>query len=194
MADLPTALYRAAQVRELDRIAIERARIPAMTLMERAGKAAWGCLTELWPEARSVTVVCGGGNNGGDGYVLARLARDQGASVQVVGMVEPRALKGEAKAVADRCRAVGLEVSGSIPDGARGADVIVDALVGTGLDRPVEQHYVQAIQSINASNKPVLSIDMPSGLHADTGRVMGVAVNASATITFVGLKQGLFTG
>lgn len=194
MPELPGALYSAAQARELDRIAIERSRIPAMTLMERAGQAVWKCFAELWPGARSVTVVCGGGNNGGDGYVFARLAHEQGTSVDLVGVVPPQKLKGEAKAAADRFQATGLKVSGLGSDGARRADVIVDALLGTGLDRQVEQEYLQAIGSINAGNKPVLSIDIPSGLHADTGRVMGAAVSASATITLIGLKLGLFTG
>jgi NAD(P)H-hydrate epimerase len=194
---LPTALYRAAQVRELDRIAIEEAGIPGSTLMERAGTAAFSALRAHWPAKRCIAVVCGVGNNAGDGFVLARLAGQAGLQVGVYQVGDAERLKGDALAAAEAWRATG----GSIQTFAEGclagdylADAVVDALFGTGLDREVEGPWRTAVEAMNGSRVPVLAIDIPSGLHADSGRVLGVAVRARVTVTFIGLKQGLFTG
>ncbi|MBI2969774.1 MAG: NAD(P)H-hydrate epimerase, partial [Gammaproteobacteria bacterium] len=194
MSVLPTALYRAAQVRELDRLAGAQVRTPGNTLMERAGAAAWKILVELWPGARSVTIVCGGGNNGGDGYVLARLAHEQGFRVQVIAVAAPQTLRGDARTAADRWLASACGVHASFPPEARSADVVVDALLGTGLDRPVEGEPAGAVAWMNECQGRILSLDIPSGLHADTGQAMGACVRATATVTFIGLKPGLFTG
>ena len=194
---LPTALYRAAQVRELDRIAIQEAGIPSSTLMERAGTAAFSALRAHWTARRRIAVVCGVGNNAGDGFVLARLAGQAGLQVAVYQVGDAERLKGDALAAAEAWRAAG----GSIQTFAEGclagdcwADVVVDALFGTGLDREVEGSWRTAVEAMNGSGAPVLAIDIPSGLHADSGRVLGVAVKARVTVTFIGLKQGLFSG
>ena len=190
---LPHALYRAEQVRALDRAAIDDYGIPGAELMARAGAAAYRLLRERWPGARHVTVLCGGGNNGGDGYVVARLAAADGLTVEVLALADPDGLTGDARTMADAFRDAGgtIQPFHAMP---RRTDLIVDALLGTGLDREVQGDWAQAIAAANAHLAPKLAIDIPSGLHADTGRILGLAIQAEATISFIGLKQGLFTG
>lgn len=191
---LPHALYRAAGVRELDRIAIEDHGIPGLTLMERAGAASYRLLRETWPTVGALAVICGGGNNAGDGFVVARLAHADGLQVHVVMVGAEASLKGDARSAYDAMLEAGVEAeafAGTVP---AGADVLVDALLGTGIDREVTGEWRRAIEAMNASGSPVLAIDIPSGLHADSGHVMGAAVRADLTISFIGLKAGLFTG
>ena len=193
MTDLPASLYTPAQVRELDRRAIRVHGIPGHVLMARAGRAAWRLIRRRYPGARRLLVLCGGGNNGGDGYVIARLAADAGLRVDLCALSEPTALTGDA----GRAAGEALEQLAPIPfsDGlAHEADVIVDALLGTGLDRPVAGPLAEVIQAVNAADRPVVAVDVPSGLSAASGKVLGVAVRAALTPTFIGLKQGLFTG
>jgi NAD(P)H-hydrate epimerase len=194
MPDLPLGLYTAAQVRALDRHAIESAGIPSYALMTRAGTAAFDALRRAWPTARRVLVVCGAGNNGGDGYVLARLAKSEALEVSVAALTAPERLKGDARRAFDECRAAGVPIGNPNLEELGNADVIVDALFGTGLDRPLDADAVALVGQINASAKPVLAIDLPSGLHADTGAIMGGAVRATRTISFIGLKLGCFLG
>jgi NAD(P)H-hydrate epimerase len=185
-------LYRAESVRELDRLAIERHGINGYDLMRRAGRRAFEILRGRWPEARAVTICCGGGNNGGDGYVMARLAREADLSVQLIAMKSPDELAGTARQAADDWRAIGGTIEQ--PDERLRGDVIVDALLGTGLDRPVRDDYARLIAHINDAGRPVLAVDVPSGLHADTGTPLGHCVRADATVTFIGRKRGLYTG
>jgi len=191
-APLPDALYRAEQVRALDQAAIA-AGIPGDELMERAGRAAYALLRRLWPEARRLTLLCGPGNNGGDGFVVARLARGDGLEVRVrqLGNSEPQGADARAKLAA--WHAVGGEVE-AFRDLPPATEVIVDALLGIGLERALAGDWLRAVQAVNAQRAPVLAIDIPTGLHADRGQVLGEAVRARATISFIGLKQGLFTG
>jgi NAD(P)H-hydrate epimerase len=191
---LPETLYTAAQVRELDRLAIEERNIPGAKLMQRAGAAAFDLLRTRWPRARRVVVVCGPGNNGGDGYVMARLARAAGLTVNVLSLGVAEKMQGDAAAARKQCKTAGVSIRNFQADLLAGHDVIVDALLGTGLEREVEGEWRAAIEAINASRLPVLAVDVPSGLNADTGHVMGAAVRASATMSFIGLKAGLFTG
>jgi ADP-dependent NAD(P)H-hydrate dehydratase / NAD(P)H-hydrate epimerase len=191
---LPLALYRSGQVRELDRVAIEEMGIPGICLMERAGAAAFNLLQQRWPKARRIIVVCGVGNNGGDGYVVARLAYLAGYDVTVLQLGDTTCLKGEALAAHEAMTDVGLFTQVFAEKKLSIVDLIVDALLGTGLDREVGGQWRQVIEAINRSKRPILSLDIPSGLHADTGTVLGVAIQATATMSFVGLKQGLFTG
>ena len=193
MSQLPYTLYRAADVRELDRIAIQEFGTPGIELMNRAGAAVFDELCSRWPEARHVVVVCGAGNNAGDGYVVARLANEKGMNVSILALIDPAELKGDAKTAWGAVQAAGLSVNEFDTDLLNKADVVVDAIFGTGLDRPVEGGWAEAISAINASQIPVLAIDIPSGLHADSGCVLGHAVRAAATVSFIGLKQGLFT-
>jgi len=197
MTSLPRNLYRAAAIRELDRIAINEFGLPGRELMERAGRAAFVELQARWPQAQRITILCGPGNNGGDGFVIARLAATAGMVVEVFLALDVKCLEGDsAQAYADMCEAglSGLAMKSLAELGLVKADVIVDALFGTGLDRDVEGDLAAKIDMVNASRLPVLAIDIPSGLHADSGRVLGHAVQAAATVSFIGLKQGLFTG
>ncbi len=191
---LPRPVYAVAQVRELDRRAIEGAAIEGYTLMCRAGAAALAELRTRWPEANRLVIVCGAGNNAGDGFVVARLARDAGLAVRLLLVVPRERLKGDALRAARDCAAAGLVFEPFAAESLGAADVVVDALLGTGVDRPVAGDFLAAIEAINAAGRPVLALDVPSGLDADRGWPCGAAVRATATITFVGLKQGLFLG
>ncbi len=191
---LPEALYTAAQVRDLDRRAIEGHGICGATLMARAGAAAFAVLAVRYPRARRLAVVCGPGNNGGDGYVLARLAREAGLEVRVGAVGALPASDGDAGKARAACERSGVMIAPFDPAMLASAEVVVDALLGTGLAREVGGEFRAAIEAINAARRPVLALDVPSGLDADTGAVRGVAVRAAHTLTFVGLKAGLFTG
>ncbi len=190
---LPVNTYSAEQVRELDRIAIEEFEIPGYTLMHRAAVFSYNQLEKKWPDVKSITVICGAGNNAGDGYVIAGLAREDGKQVTVYYLQEPEKLKGDAATAYKYLQASNVTPVKFTDDVSLDADVLVDALLGTGLDRDVEGEYCDAINAINAASPPVLAIDIPSGLNANTGNIMNVAVNADITTTFVGLKKGLFT-
>lgn len=185
-------LYTAAQVRAMDRRAIAGG-VPSTTLMARAGEAAWQALLARWPGARRIGVACGPGNNGGDGYVLARLAREAGREVRLVQLPGggPRT-KASAWAAA-QWRAAGgsvLAFDGDLP----AVDVWVDALYGIGLARPLEDPARALVERLNASRRPVLAMDVPSGIDADTGRAPGVVVRAALTVSFIAAKRGLYTG
>lgn len=193
---LPTPVYSASQIRELDRRATEVHGIASYELMCRAGAEALDVLRKEWPDARSVIVVCGAGNNAGDGLVLARLARAAGLAARVLAVVAPDKLKGAAKQALGDYLAAGLSIE-PFDNGALAAaapDVLVDALLGIGIDRPLEGAFAAAVAAINAARAPILSLDVPSGLHADSGLPLDEAVRADVTITFVGLKQGLYLG
>ncbi|MDE2089857.1 MAG: NAD(P)H-hydrate epimerase, partial [Gammaproteobacteria bacterium] len=194
MSDLPLALYRAEQVRELDRVAIQEYGIPGAVLMERAGSAAFGVLRQRWPQARAITLLCGIGNNGGDGFVVARRARETGLDVRVLQLGDASRLHGDALSAARALQAAGVEIHPWKNQRLDGVDVIVDALLGTGLEREVSGTWREAIEAVNAGAARVLALDIPSGLHADSGAALGAAVRADVTVTFIGLKQGLFTG
>lgn len=197
-ADIPTPadipLYRAAQMRELDRLAIEAAGIPGYTLMSRAASAAWTALRRRWPQARTLVVLCGAGNNGGDGYVLARLARADGRRVRVLQVGDEQRIRGDALTA----RAAYIEAGGNVEPFAStaltDADVIVDALLGTGFAGRLDAHWIGVIDAVNAAAAPVVAMDIPSALHADSGHVADTAIQAQLTVTFIGHKPGLYTG
>ncbi|WP_294946514.1 NAD(P)H-hydrate dehydratase [Sulfurivirga sp.] len=185
-----TPLYTAEQSRTLDRLAMEQG-LPGVLLMKRAAFFAFEVLRRQFPHARKVVVVCGTGNNGGDGFALAQYAHLAGLEVHIMQLGQVSRIRGDALTMLHELSDLGL---GGLPFDAgllNEADVIVDALFGTGLDRPIEGDYAEAIQAINASATPVLALDVPSGLHADSGQVLGVAVKAAHTATFIGHKMGL---
>lgn len=190
---LPFHLYSAAGVRELDRIAINDFGIPGSHLMQRAGRAAFRELLRRWPEPGHLHVFCGTGNNGGDGFVIAALARQRGLPVNVWQVGAPDRIGGDALAARRFAEREGVAIAafaGAVPE----TGVIVDALLGTGLNDAVRPPFSDAIGAINASGLPVLAADIPSGLSSDSGRILGCAVRAAVTVSFIGLKQGLFTG
>ena len=160
--------------------------------MESAGAAVAQLAVKGWSK-RPVAVLCGPGNNGGDGFVVARVLAEAGWPVRVLLAGNQEALKGDAKLMADL-------FSGKIepfsPQGLDGAGLIVDALFGTGVSRPIEGDAAAAIDAINNAPAPALSVDLPSGVNADTGAVMGTAVRAARTVTFFAKKPGhvLFPG
>lgn len=184
-------LYTADQVRELDRVAIEDLGVDGYALMRRAGLAGYRLLRRRCPRARRVAVYCGSGNNGGDGYVLAALAIEAGLDVRLIAVSDPRSDIAK-QALAD-FRAAGGAPRAFDADAAADADVLVDALLGTGLARAPAGDYGRAIEQINASGRPVLALDVPSGLDADTGAALAPCVRADATATFIGRKLGCFT-
>jgi hydroxyethylthiazole kinase-like uncharacterized protein yjeF len=191
---LPTQLYNVAQIRTLETQAINKEGLGEGKLMERAGYAAFLMLKDIWPVARHICIATGPGNNGGDGYVVARLAQQEGFAVRVLTAADPNTLKGDAKNAYQSAVDAGVLISEWDAEHLTMADVIVDALLGTGVQRKVDAHYADIIDAINAAKIPVLSIDIPSGLCADTGRVFGTAVHANVTVTFIGMKSGLCTG
>lgn len=197
MDELPENLYTPEQVGRIDRCVIEHHGGGDGVLMERAGRAAYRVLRRFWPDARRIVLLCGGGNNGGDGYVIARHAAADGLDVRLVALSNPDGLGGDAAGAARASRASVTPLVQTETFEAtclEGADVIVDALLGTGLDRPVEGRYAAAVEAANASAAAVLAVDIPSGLNGATGAVMGDAVRADVTVTFIGVKQGLLTG
>lgn len=192
MGSSPTDIYSVASVREFDRTAIEDIGIPGYTLMTRAGAAAVSAAREQWPDACRWQILCGAGNNAGDGYVVARLAAAEGIDVSVVALVDPEALGGDAAtAYADFAAEGGIAVpwSGELDSEA---ELLVDAMLGSGLMRNVGGDFAACVGKINGHEARVLALDIPTGLHGDTGAVMGCAVQADLTVTFVGLKTGLF--
>lgn len=194
-SDLPGALYTAAQSRALDRTAIEQFAVPGFRLMQRAGHAAFAELLGRWPGVRSLTIVCGTGNNGGDGLIMAGLAWQQGIQVQLLVLAEDYVdrLQGEALDAWRWADAVGVQLKCWRPGMELAGEVLVDALLGTGISGEVTGEAAELITHINRSHRPVLSVDIPSGLCSDTGAVLGVAVRADMTVTFIALKQGLLT-
>jgi len=181
-------------VRDIDRTAIEDEGIPGYTLMTRAGAAAVRAARERFPDANRWQVICGAGNNAGDGYVVARLAAQEGLVVSAVALVDPESLTGDAAtAYADFAAEGGIVMpwEGALDDEA---GLLVDALLGSGLERDVSGEFAKAVAAMNAHRARVMALDIPTGVHGDTGQVMGTAVEADLTVTFVGLKAGLFAG
>lgn len=194
MANLPLAIHTAAQIRALDRHAIDDLGIPGYRLMTSAGEAALTTLRSYWPAAQRIVVLCGPGNNGGDGYVLARLARARRLEVQVIALSDPKSLSGDAQLAWQDFIAAGGSTREWSDDCLDAAEVVVDAIFGIGLSRPVTPEMAARIQAVNDRHMPVLALDIPSGLDADTGRVLGAAIHAERTLTFLGLKLGFYLG
>ena len=191
---MPANLYSVAAVREIDRTTIEDHGVPGYTLMTRAGEAALREATQRYPNARRWQIVCGAGNNGGDGYVVARLASQQGIAVSALALVDPETLTGDAATAWGDFVAEGGVVSPWSGELDAEADLLVDAVLGSGLERDVGGDFAAAVAAFNQHAAPVLALDIPTGINGDTGAVMGCAVKADLTVTFVGLKQGLYLG
>lgn len=193
MTTLPHHLYRPDQVRELDRIAIEEFGIPGVQLMARAGEAAYRTLRAKWPAVERIAFFCGVGNNGGDAFVVARLAQQAGKKVQCYQVGDASRIKGDALTARNGALHAGVPVEAFEGHSLGGFDLVVDGLLGTGLSGEVGDEWRNAIEAINSTAAPVLALDIPSGLDGESGNVLGVAVQANYTITFIGLKTGLFS-
>ncbi|WP_066096594.1 bifunctional ADP-dependent NAD(P)H-hydrate dehydratase/NAD(P)H-hydrate epimerase [Xanthomonas massiliensis] len=189
----PLDLYDVASARSIDVRATAQLGGDAYVLMQRAGLAVWQQLARHWPQARRIVVACGTGNNGGDGYVLARLAHQAGRDVTVVHLPG----HGPASALAQRACTDYLGAGGRValfPSDLADADVLVDALFGIGLNRAPDAPTAAFIEAINAAAAPVLAIDVPSGVDAGRGCVPGTAVRAQLTVQCIVAHVGLYTG
>lgn len=198
-SSLPKVLYSREHVRAIDAAAIA-AGTPGVVLMKRAARAAFELLLREWPSCSGIIVLCGAGNNAGDGYVLAGLAAQECVPVTVWYVSSPGVLRDDALSAYHFAVQEGVACKPFNKQVAQQANlygaksVLVDALLGIGLNKVVRDDYADAIHWINHRRLPVLSLDVPSGLCANTGSVFGLSVNASATITFIGVKKGLLTG
>ena len=190
---LPLKLYTADQVRKLDRIAIDEFNIPGFTLMQRAGQATYKHILDSYPDTKSLCVVCGIGNNGGDGYVIATLAKKAGLAVSVIQLGEANSVKGDALLARENLLKSGVKTSPLKID-LLDVDIIVDAIFGTGLTRDITGAWADTINAINKSQAKKVAVDIPSGLCADTGKIFDTCIKADLTVTYIGLKSGLFTG
>jgi hydroxyethylthiazole kinase-like uncharacterized protein yjeF len=188
------SLYRAEQVHAMDRYAIDQLGISGTVLMERAGAAAFSLLQRRWPQARTLAVICGTGNNGGDGFVVARLAAEAGLDVRVLLLGDTNHLQGDALAASQRLQSVDIDPVPFDIELLTHCDLIVDAILGIGLQGPVEGERRQAIDMVNQTGLPILALDIPSGIDADSGEVQGDAIKAAVTISFIGIKRGLYAG
>lgn len=186
-------LYTASEVYALDEAAIAGG-IPSLQLMKRAGRAAFDLLAERFPAPELISVYCGAGKNGGDGYVLAALAAQRLLPVQVIQLTGAEKLTGEARQAYEFALQEGVKIIPFAHATAPVNGVIVDGLLGIGLRGAPTGEFVKAIEQINQIRLPVLALDIPSGLHADTGAVAGVVVQAQLTIPYIAVKRGLVTG
>lgn len=180
-------------IREIDRISIEEYGIPGLILMENAGRAVSKVVFEEFPLSRRIAIFAGGGNNGGDGYVIARHLISEGLDVTTYLTSDPTNYRGDAFTNFEILHKIGGKLI-DIRNGFsqyEGADLIIDALLGTGLDRDVEEFYRDVIDFINSQPVPRIAVDIPSGLDADTGFPLGVSIKANVTVTFVVPKIGL---
>jgi hydroxyethylthiazole kinase-like uncharacterized protein yjeF len=196
-----TKIVTGAQMQELDRRTIGEARIPGTVLMERAGAGLATGIEEIFgsPRGKRITILCGKGNNGGDGFVAARLLRRRQAQVRILTLTPVSELSRDAATMYRQfIRAAGKSAvqpyrstSQALPL-LRESDILIDALLGTGLSSDVTGRYGDAIDNINDAGRPVVAVDLPSGLHADTGAILGRAVRATLTVTFGLPKLGLY--
>lgn len=197
---MPQHYYQAKTIRDIELLAMRILSISEYELMQRAARSAFNVLMDQWRNTRRVAVVCGSGNNGGDGYELAAHALKLGLQAEVWAISDAKTN------TAQSARQAYLNAGGEVRVWnhelfmARHRDghaVLVDALLGTGLQQAPREGYAQAIDTINAmqaTGTPILALDVPSGIHADTGHAPGASVNASLTVSFVGKKPGLVTG
>lgn len=188
-------IYNIQQIRDIEQEAFNVLKIPEDMLMQRAGRAAFTVLQQHYPNCKNIAVLCGAGNNGGDGYVVAALAKGCGLSVQIIHVGLPKATQVAAFAAFEHCQMLSIPIiEYDNPQQIKGFDIIVDALLGIGLKGVVRGLSQQLIQAVNAERGIVLAIDTPSGLDVDKGIILGDAIRAHATVTFIGKKIGMLTG
>ena len=184
-------LYTAEQSREIDQMLIAQTPIAGYELMQRAGRACFSHLIRHWPQARNIIIYTGTGNNGGDGYIIAELLHQAGRQVKVCQLGDTNNIKGDALQACNAYLAAGGERIGT--DQTVEADLLVDAVFGSGLNRDLSEQALAWIEQINRLRLPVLSVDIPSGLDADRGCTRPIAVNADITVSFITRKRGMYT-
>jgi NAD(P)H-hydrate epimerase len=204
--DKKCVLMTKEQVRAVDSWAINTLGIPGMVLMENAGRSCAELIKDKLKDIAGprVCIFCGTGNNGGDGYVIARHLSNSGFEVMVVICGNREKVKGDAKINLDILERLGRSIEqlnlsdGDVPARVKAfitdADMVVDGLFGTGLSGQLSDEYKQLIETINACNCPILAVDIPSGLDCDNGQPLGAAIRASYTVTFVAVKKGFVDG
>jgi len=198
---LPEELYSADAVRAIDRYVIDQQGVDGFELMQAAAASAFRRLVRTWPEPSALLILCGAGNNGGDGYLIAANAKRHGIDVHCVAVAPTEKLTGDARKAWQKARADGVDVQ-ALGDTSQDVaampfdrvDLIVDAMLGTGVTGAPREPFADIIDRCNRASTPVLAIDVPSGLDSTRGTVSGVAVRADMTVTFIALKAGLLTG
>ena len=190
--------YSSEAVRNIDYLMVEQGFVDSSyELMKRAAQALLDFINRNYPKISHITIVCGAGNNAGDGYVLARLAKLQEKEpqlrVHLISIIDPEKLSGDAHQGYQDWLECGGIIESMDEAHFPATDLIVDALIGTGLNRALEDEWYDAVAMINSSPKPVLAVDIPSGLNANTGATHGIAIHAEHTMTFIGQKMGMYT-
>ncbi|WP_336366250.1 NAD(P)H-hydrate dehydratase [Marinobacter sp. C2H3] len=198
---VPEPLYSAEAVRRIDRHIIDQRGGDGFGLMQSAAHAAFRRMVKRWPSVSPVLVLCGAGNNGGDGYLLASQAQRHGLEVRCLAVAPVERLTGDARSAWQQAEADGVPVQAveALDDAGLaslldGASLIVDAMLGTGVSGPPRSPFAEVIARANACPAPILAVDVPSGLDASTGAAAGEVVRAALTVTFIGRKAGLYTG
>lgn len=189
-------LYTAAQCREIDRLAMQSLGLQGIQLMQRAAEAAMDVLTTCWPEVQSLYLYCGPGNNGGDGYLLAAMAYKLGYRVRVCAVLPPAselAIKAHAIAIESGLSISALGGRSELPADPSGG-LIIDAIFGHGLARPLQGNIAELVHDLNQSKLPLLALDVPSGINSDSGAVMGCGLHADVSCSFIAPKRGMYTG
>ena len=192
MSEIPVEIFSSDEGRQIDRRATGLGEFEDGKLMRAAGRAAFQLIQELWPAARSIAICCGPGNNGGDGFVVAEAAALSGFRVDIWSFGAPQGP--EACQAFRRTRELGLPFIDVNSESIFEVDLIVDGILGTGMKREPDGSILEGIRKINRAQKPVLALDIPTGLNADSGAVANEAVCATATISFVSLSPGIFMG
>jgi ADP-dependent NAD(P)H-hydrate dehydratase / NAD(P)H-hydrate epimerase len=190
---LPTAIFSIAQLRVLEQSLMQAQSLSAYDSMQKIGELMWQQIRHRWPNAQHIAVCCGPGNNAGDSYVIARLAKQQHKNVCIITERPIDQLKGAARLASEAAIQAQVRIehwAGTLPP----ADLYIDALFGIGLQRDIDTPYRQWIGCLNQVSAPIVAIDVPSGIDADTGAVLGVAVKACLTLCALALKVGLLTG
>jgi NAD(P)H-hydrate epimerase len=197
-----TVVMSRDQVRSFDSNAINQLGIPGVVLMENAGRSCAELIKQILSHKKNpkVCIFCGTGNNGGDGFVIARHLKNYNFNVSIVICGDKNKIKGDAKINLDILERIALpiiqlpidepDIEIKVKQPAEGADMLVDGLFGTGLTGRLDDFFQRLITAINSLNTPVLSIDIPSGLDCDTGQSLGAVIRADYTVTFVALKKG----
>ncbi|MBJ6137216.1 NAD(P)H-hydrate dehydratase [Marinobacter litoralis] len=198
---LPEALYSADSVRAMDRYLIDEQGIDGFDLMQAAARAGFRQLRKRWPSPASLLVLCGAGNNGGDGYLIAANAQRHGIFVECIAVATSAKLSGDALKAFEVASREGVPITeisdmpeGRLQEKLAAADVVVDAMLGTGVTGAPRAPFSEVIRAVNEAMRPVLAVDLPSGLDASTGAAEGDVLQAELTVTFIGTKIGLYTG